>query len=152
MNELNYRELVKNFRYKPNVFFEVLKGADDFHWMLRITMYVEDSRAPLVPWDLWPESDWRSGYGELDVASNSFIRRERILSPSREVIRVTGTYTIPPYLPDEKALQWWMRDIVRALEDHETDEWLRYNGELLNDPHKGEMDEGRAGAASENRG
>lgn len=32
----------------------------------------------------------------------------------------------------------WIRWAIRQLENHEIDEWLRFNGELVFDPHKGE--------------
>ena len=42
---------------------------------------------------------------------------------------------IPP-LPDETAFKGWMRVILKEAELHELDEFFRFDGELVNDPHK----------------
>lgn len=44
---------------------------------------------------------------------------------------------IPPYMEDreERVKLHYLREILREFEMHELDEWFRYKGELVNDPH-----------------
>lgn len=37
---------------------------------------------------------------------------------------------------DLEALKWMVHGLCQSLESHEIDEWLRFSGELVKDPHQ----------------
>jgi hypothetical protein len=51
-------------------------------------------------------------------------------------VQISASYPVPYYLPDEEAFLHWLRGyVINAVEQHESDEWFRYEGVLVNDPH-----------------
>lgn len=139
MKTLDFNKVLRDFQYKPNfrcAAYEREKGE----WWVRIVMFVEDSRKPLEPWDPQPYPvSQRDLYFEYDIVYNRYRTPEapEYYSPSRAVIEVMGNYPIPKYFEgDDEAFVSWMVYTIREVEKHEQDEWFRYKGELLNDPHK----------------
>lgn len=141
MNELDYNKVLQDFQYKPNFGYYTFKSMEECR--IRITMWVENSRSTWKQWDIHTEQ-WQNGgmFADYDVAYN-YTRyippTTKNYSPSREVIEVVGTFVIPPdaFLEgDEDSFISWVVFTIKAMEDHETNEWARYKGELLNDPHK----------------
>lgn len=133
--KLDFRRVLKDFQYKPNFGFGIYE--QDGKWWIRIIMMVEDSRQAFRPWTVEQRSQ-EEFYG-YDIGYRPPVRTIIGYSPSRELVEVVGTYIIPPYVegPDqEQMFVQWLVDMVRDIEDHETFEWLRYKGELINDPHK----------------
>jgi len=68
------------------------------------------------------------------------IRYETIDSyhPER-TIPIGARLIVPPYVAYEKdanAFRRWLEHNLDEMERHERREWLRYDGELVNDPHK----------------
>jgi hypothetical protein len=132
------QEMLSNFTYKPNFGFTYYQHND--LWNVRIMMYAEDARQPLKMWQLTPHEQ-RPGYDDyfLDFDARRFRPENRSegWSPSREQILIQGIFIVPPGLEDdEKNLLRWMIDMFRQVETHEQDEWFRYKGVLVNDPHK----------------
>jgi hypothetical protein len=40
---------------------------------------------------------------------------------------------------DEEKFKYWIKEFFRGFEHHELDEWLRIDGERLNNPHKNDL-------------
>ena len=113
---LNYEEVLSKVTYKPNVNLSVY-GAGDV-WKLRVQMWIEDSRKPLERWEVRPRS-------------------MQYFGPQRPLESVSRTICIPMFVKgDEHGFLNWIRYVLLDMENHELDEWFRYNGELVNDPHK----------------
>jgi hypothetical protein len=135
MKQLDFNAVLRDFQYKPNVRFGAYER--DGKWWIRIIMYVENAREPWRPWELksMPQDDtyYYDSFMRLPPRSHGVG-----YSPSREMIELTGNYVIPPafFEGDEENFVSWMVYTIKGMEDHESDEWLRYKGELLNDPHK----------------
>jgi hypothetical protein len=135
MNELlDFNAVLQDFQYKPNFGVKAIKQNDE--WWVRIVMIVEDSRKPFRPWTV--EQRPRDEYFNYhDLAYRPPLLNSVGYSPSREVTEVVGNYVIPTFVHNEELIFIeWLVQCVRMLEDHETFEWLRYKGELINDPHK----------------
>lgn len=136
---LDYSAVLRDFQYKPNFAFAAYKREKDM-WWIKAVMAVEDARKPWEQWELKPARQDRH-YDDffLDFDRNRYIPGPSFAgySPSREVVYVEGNYPIPYFdVGDEKMFLEWLVRTVRAMEDHEMYEWLRYKGELINDPHK----------------
>lgn len=113
----SWEEFFENFSYKPNFEFDYKYEKYEVNEWLKykviITMRVPDSRRPL------PDP-------------------ETLVNGIRQVIPlvpITNTVLLYKW-PDEKEALSRMRWEIRTMEDHEIDEWLKYNGELPFDPHK----------------
>lgn len=52
------------------------------------------------------------------------------------IVRVTHTYPMPEVRSRPELLAW-VRKVLHLVEQHESDEWLRVDGELYHDPHQG---------------
>lgn len=136
MKTLDFNEVLKDFQYKPN--FSYGAYPRDGGWWMRIIMLVENARKPWKKWELRPVPE-----GELYIDTwelfRTFPGHDFVgYSPSREVIEVVGNFPIPTCFFEgyEKEFISWMVFTVKSVEKHEMDEWFRYKGELLNDPHK----------------
>lgn len=54
-----------------------------------------------------------------------------------QLIPIVSTY--PTYhVRDRDQFRRWVRSCIERLERHEQMEWLRYDGELIEDPHRGD--------------
>lgn len=132
---LDFVSILKDFQYKPN--FAISAYEIDGEWRIRISMAVEDARKPFNPWVLKPmpqdEDYFINDYARMRRPSNGIG-----YSPSREMTEVMGNFIIPPFVEDdgEESFLRWLMYTVKEVEMHEIDEWARYKGELLNDPHK----------------
>lgn len=127
----DYQKFFEKFTYKPNWFFHLYESQGD--WWLRVTILTEDSRAPFRPWEPMKRDESKIYYYDMLDAP---IFKAVGYSPSRPLIEVTGNYAIPYFtLPNEEKLLGWMKFVVLDMEKHEMDEWFRYNGELVDDPH-----------------
>ena len=52
-------------------------------------------------------------------------------------VTVTGRYLVPEWIGSAEAFWDWFRNVVIAdTERHETDEFLRLDGRIVNDPHE----------------
>lgn len=105
----------KNFSYKPNCEFDYTHDIDFDRHRLVITMRVPDSRRPL------PKS-------EFDVMG-----RKQVIP----LVPINKTVMLGPWHGEEYAKDH-IRFHIRDMEDHEIDEWFRYKGELVFDPHNKE--------------
>lgn len=135
MRTLDFNKVLQDFQYKPNFTFGAYRR--DGRWWIRVVMLVEDARKPFERWEVKPapqDQDEFTWYMDRFIPSSP---NGVGFSPSRELVRVEGNYFIPEFIEgeDDRFVQW-MVSTVRRLEDHETFEWLRYKGELINDPHK----------------
>jgi len=53
-----------------------------------------------------------------------------------EPVTVTGRYLVPERIGSAEAFWDWLRDeVIADAERHETDEFLRLDGRIVNDPH-----------------
>lgn len=136
MKTLDFVAILKDFSYKPN--FAIGAYEVDGEWRIRISMAVEDARKPLEPWVLKPmpqdENYFFNDYARYRPPPSNSIG----YSPSREMTEVMGNFIIPPFVEqdgEESFLKWLMYSI-KEVELHEMDEWARYKGELLHDPHE----------------
>lgn len=51
-------------------------------------------------------------------------------------LRVDHNYPVPPFdVLGEEGAQSFLRNIIHSVECHESDEWLKFNGEMVFDPH-----------------
>lgn len=129
-NLLDYKAFLRRFTYKPNFgFFHLEK--DGRQW-IKIMMYVEDSRKPFEPWEIQNRNE------EFEYIGSQFNPfRNRIVVDSKEVMLVEGTYVLPILRPgEEEHLKHFLIGCIHKLEDHEMYEWLKLDGELIDDPHK----------------
>lgn len=58
--------------------------------------------------------------------------------PRRTVQGYTAVYVYAEHTTEH--LHYFLREMVRRFELHEADEWLRFNGDLLHDPHAAGVD------------
>lgn len=132
---LDFNAVLRDFQYKPNFSYGAYE-REDKPW-IRVIMLVENARVPFLRWEVSPDPQDNNLHW-LDSYSLPPARNGVGWSPSRELIEIVGNYPIPmSFFPgDEKRFIDWMVTIIRRMEDHETFEWLRYKGELINDPHK----------------
>lgn len=117
--------------YKPGFTFEVIPPERNptpfmpagYSWepSLRITAALPDSRRetasdpPVMEWD--------------EVANEPRLRLERRLIP------ISQTVTVPYYLDADADFRRWFSSVLMDFEHHEQREWLRRDGELVDDPH-----------------
>jgi len=142
MRQLDYNKVLRDFQYKPNFAYGAYErdgSRMDAGWWIRIVMMVENARAPWKQWELKPYPQ-DEHYGEMrfyDTLRMPPPVKGVGFSPSREMMEVVGNYPIPHIFEgeDDRFVEW-MVSVIRKMEDHETFEWLRYKGELINDPHK----------------
>lgn len=111
---MSLRSVLETMTYKPTYAFEVVdvNGSQ----VLRVTLSTHDSRPdeapPLsVPVD-FPVPDVVFGGPDL--------------------------FGLGPTMNDAE-WQIWLREKIRWCELHESDEWLRFDGELFRDPHERAM-------------
>ena len=135
IKELNYRQVLSDFQYKPNWVFTAYTHEN--RWYLRMDMWVENSRTAVEPWDLRPQR-WREmDFGSFRAPGMRQMDYEAVFSPSRELTLVHSQFMIPPYGPgDEEAFLKFVMFGIKSTENHEIFEWARYKGELIHDPHK----------------
>lgn len=137
MRELDFNKVLRDFQYKPNVGFHAYEKYGQ--WWIRIVMLVEDARAPFRPWEPKPVPEDEFGYFDNDYRRRYHYPSSGNVgySPSRELMEVVGNYAIPPFVEgDDDNFVSWLVYSIKSVESHEQDEWLRYKGELINDPHK----------------
>lgn len=137
MKDLDYRKIMDNFQYKPNFGFHIFNSFDGRGKMLKVVMMVENSRGPFRPWEIKPiPQDEEAWYSErwLDKPPRG---PEVGYSPSRALVELSGNYAIPPFVEgDDDLFIQFVIGCIKKVEDHEMFEWLRYKGELIDDPHK----------------
>ena len=122
MKQTEWEEFFSKVKYKPNFTLEYTYLIDFDQEKLTITMRVPDSRDPRN-WDEPPSVS--AIYGPED--------------PRRiPLVPVTASFMLE-FWHGERYAKDWLRSVLRQLEDHELDEWFRYEGELVNDPHEGEI-------------
>ena len=142
MDTLDYNKILDDFQYKPNFVYRAFE--QDGKWLIRIVMYVENARGPWMRWQLKPIPEDEVYYSDFRDFQRTWRSRGVGYSPSREMIEIFGTFQIPQYGPeDEMEFVTWLVFQIQTLEEHETFEWLRYKGELINDPHKAVVPNGR---------
>jgi len=105
------RETVNRYSYKPGSRFAVIgvEGVyplDPGHYSLVLCQEVRDARDP-------------SGKRKAVVSAS--------ISISSDLIRRAPS--------GRRVMDVAMRQLVRKLENHESDEWLRFDGVPLTDPH-----------------
>jgi len=121
---------VARWTYKPGFTFEVIApqgpgpGRFDvatYSWepKLRITAMLPDSRreTPVYPYEEEVDADFRPR-----------------LRTERKVIPISQTVTVPYYV-DTVAFARWFSSVLNDFEYHEQREWMRRDGELVDDPH-----------------
>ncbi|HEX8108522.1 MAG TPA: hypothetical protein VF516_12400 [Kofleriaceae bacterium] len=126
----SFRNELARYTYKPGVTLSVEPHEHDNMPLLRIVMEVPDSRnlTPVVP----PLIEKRPNGSVGPVMK-------------RKIIRVVLNRRIPEDLTyrewgrDERAerFAWWLKQALEEVEVHEMREWLRCDGELVDDPHAG---------------
>jgi hypothetical protein len=134
---LDFNKVLLDFQYKPNFMIRAY-NRENRPWIL-ITMLVENARQPLRPWEVKPHpQDTEIYYDRWRPLAFPEGPSTIGYSPSREMIEVSGNYPIPLcfYPGDEDNFISWLVLQVKGVEEHEMDEWLRYKGELIRDPHK----------------
>lgn len=135
IKSLDLKSILNDFMYKPNFGFALY--THEGREMIKIVMIVEDSREPTSPWVVQPSPRREViQYGD-DIAYRRRFHDNIVgYSPPRPVTEVWGNYTIP-YFDEGMTMQFveWLSHCIRKMEDHERDEWIRYKGELINDPH-----------------
>lgn len=90
----------------------------------------------------WTFSLWKEDYYVDDKVFKSFVflKIEMKVPDARQEgsERIVGNnITLEPWMGEEFAKNL-IRDCIRRMEEHEINEWFRYKGELVFDPHKDE--------------
>ena len=129
---------VKRYSYKPGCQMWVTPPeVSGNNWMLHLQMRVPDSRSSIQR----PVDDIQVYY-RTEYEDSVF--DDRLLSRLRDsgydkagpTITVQGRYAIPRFFQGEREqFRIWLTHTLMALEEHEMREWLRYDGELVDDPH-----------------
>lgn len=108
-----WEEFFRNLNYKPNWDFDLQRFVEYSEARVIMTMRVPDSRKPV------PQSEFN-------------LMGQRQVIP---LVPITKTVLLGPFHGEEYAKDY-IRFHIRDMEDHEIDEWFRYKGELVFDPHK----------------
>jgi hypothetical protein len=127
-------EEIGRYSYKPNFRMMLLPPHDPGstgQWMLKVRMRVPDSRVPIQR-KRSPVGDWLGSYGGDDYDLR--FRRDEDIDVAGPLASVQGIYAIPHYIDREEFRRWLIHQL-QLLEEHELREWLRYDGELIDDPH-----------------
>lgn len=112
-----WREFFADITYKPGFTFDY-ELKSDFAWeTVTLTMRVPDSR----------DLENLKSPEEMQVGWGREARRFRLLP-------ITMTDRLPPWICEQAAKEY-LRFLIRKMEMHEIDEWLRFQGKLINDPH-----------------
>lgn len=114
---------LSRFRYKPNWQFEMTRQPQMGAACIRIMVLVDDSRG-------------FDGRGEPWTRHCSACGQDSGLK-----IPIEGMYPIPrltEMADPEKRFFDFLRQCIWSVERHESDEWIRVDGELLHDPHAGD--------------
>lgn len=114
-DHLKWEQFFKDFSYKPNWEFDYQYQPDFDDQKVFITMRVPDSRRPL------PEPT------PLDN-----LMGKRTVIPA---VPINKTVMLGPFHGEAYAKDYIRHHII-DMEIHEVDEWFRYQGELVFDPHK----------------
>lgn len=122
---------VARWSYKPGFTFEAiaperpLAGPFDpagYSWdpKLRITAMLPDSRkeTPVYPYE--------------EEVGDDFVPR---LRTERKVIPISQTLMVPYYLETSDEFARWFSHVLADFEHHEQREWMRRDGQLVDDPH-----------------
>lgn len=123
----SWEEFFSSVTYKPGFTFEYEYEIDRNWEKVTLTMRVPDSRDIE---NLKPLSEQKIGWGA---------EARRI-----PLIPVTMTNHLPPWTTEQVAKDY-LRFLLRDIEMHELDEWFRFEGKLVNDPHAEEEAYRRAG-------
>lgn len=96
----------------------------------------------------WPECirqftykpNWRFTYYDdftpmVQIDMRVMDSRQPAPDPRKTVV-VNQKLSLPPRWHGEEYALDFIRSVIRKMEDHEVDEWIRYRGELVFDPHK----------------
>jgi hypothetical protein len=112
----SWSEFFSKIRYKPNFTIDYSNAINFDRESIIVKMLVPDSRDP----DNFVKAQPMVGWGH---------EARRI-----PLLPVTSTFILEQWHGEEYA-KGWLRNVLRQMEDHELDEWLRYEDELMNDPH-----------------
>ena len=63
--------------------------------------------------------------------------RRDVFNPNDTVL-ISKTVNVPDSWVSEEFALDYLKSCIGHLEDHEIDEWIRYKGELVFDPHEGQ--------------
>ena len=89
------------------------------------------------------EVDERYGRRDLDVDDDHVLLRVEYSAidkrDRRTPILLTQDQRIPRLYWEQRSKEGWVRDVVRELMTHEIAECLTRGGELIQDPHAGEV-------------
>jgi hypothetical protein len=133
---------LKRYTYKPGFTMELIRPPlvgrfDADHWeappfMVRFEMRVPDSRRTVPTGRMVRPVVLVTGI----ISGNEDVRFER--EREHPMIPVGGTRTVP-YDAIGEAFQFerWLLYEIDGFEHHETREWFRRDGELVDDPHAG---------------
>lgn len=120
-------ERLRGFTYKPGWHFDMTRRPEFPSGVaVQVSFMAEDSRRGpnQVP-----------SYREFTMTAGEPFRVER-----DDLILVKATFAVPHRRQDEMSFWRWLREVaVRAVELHEADEWFRVNGQLMFDPHVGDL-------------
>lgn len=133
-------QILRTFTYKPDISFELRPKDDGQHpgiewsgigWIV-ITMYVPDSTARHRSMD-FTYHDYHEVYSHDSRLPRRTYPAGRA-SVTHEVIPITGRFMIPNHL-SPLTFKLWLRATVGDLEGHETDEWFKFDGVPMHNPH-----------------
>lgn len=126
---------MRGFTYKPDTSFE-LRPKDECDpgvgW-ITIAMFVPDSTARHRSMD-FTYRDYNEIYSYGNDARLYRAYPAGRPSVTHEVIPIIGKFMIPNYL-SPFTFKAWLRSIVGSLEAHEIDEWFKFDGVPMHNPH-----------------
>lgn len=122
-------DIIERVSYKPQSNLHVrYKNAEP---LLQVTVYVPDSHAPPEGTPKMPDvRTFLTGDGLSSSLSCLEVHGPAPLIPVGIAIGI-------PYaaMVDKEWLLRWVRGVLKDLEAHEVDEWFKYKGKMVNDPH-----------------
>lgn len=133
-------EFVRQVTYKPGFTLEVEYAIDYNEDRLHISAQVLDSRQGEVRWETHREPYMQ--LDRLEFGADPYdepryrVQNERLTYYGR-FARIVGCFTLEPWDQFDNDVERLgeVRRILRNFEEHEMDEWLKFDGELVFDPH-----------------
>jgi hypothetical protein len=121
------QRLMNDFTYKPNTGFRVSESYGPIVATIRVLAYCPDStdmrHAPVEP-------HWKQEIPEI----GHFFVSERYWTQNLRLTEITAAWSVPRGL-DEKDFKPWLRKQIRRFEDHEMDEFFKFGGQCVYNPH-----------------
>lgn len=100
-----------------------------------------------APWpEVFADFDYRRPGYRLELRDDGFeyalyvhIETVDTYSDRGDEVEITHRRPLPNRIFDEDRAVQYLRRELHLVDNHETDEWILYKGEMIFDPHKGDL-------------